>query len=275
MMEMEADRMRDLSLDDRDIATELRVVQEERNQRIESDPGALFSEQRDAAQYLNHPYGRPVIGWMDEVEALELADALAFYETYYAPNNAILIVAGDVDPDEVRDLAEEHYGPLEPTEALPERVRPQEPPQLAERRLTFEDARVAQPYLVRTYLAPERDPGAQEEAAALTLLAEILGGGQTSELATRLQFGTGEALYTSAFYSGTVARRHDLRSRRRAGAGHFAGGGGGRAGPRDRRASSRRASIQSSWSASRPGSAPTRSIPRTACARSPTVTAGR
>ena len=203
MMEMEADRMRDLQLDDRDIATELRVVQEERNQRIENDPGALFSEQRDAAQYLNHPYGTPIIGWMHEVENLSLEDATSFYDRYYAPNNAILIVAGDVTPEEVRALAEEHYGPLEPTEDLPERVRPQEPPQLAERRLTYEDPRVAQPYVIRTYLAPERDSGAQEEAAALTLLAEVLGSGQTSELNTRLQFGTGEALYTSAFYNGT------------------------------------------------------------------------
>ncbi len=204
MMEMEADRMRDLQLDDRDIATELRVVQEERNQRIENDPGALFSEQRSAAQYLNHPYGRPIIGWMDEVEALELEDALEFYETFYAPNNAILIVAGDVTPDEVRALAVEHYGPLETTENLPERTRSQEPPQLAERRLTYEDPRVAQPYVIRTYLAPERDPGDQDEAAALTLLAEILGDGQSSELARRLQFGTGEALYASAFYDGTA-----------------------------------------------------------------------
>ncbi|WP_375260673.1 M16 family metallopeptidase [Palleronia sp.] len=203
MMEMEADRMRDLQLDDRDIATELRVVQEERNQRIENDPGALFSEQRDAAQYLNHPYGRPIIGWMHEVEALELDDATSFYERYYAPNNAVLVVAGDVTPEQVRDLAEEHFGPLEPTEDLPERTRPQEPPQLAERRLTYEDPRVAQPYVIRTYLAPERDSGAQEEAAALTLLAEVLGSGQTSELNTRLQFGTGEALHTSAFYNGT------------------------------------------------------------------------
>ena len=203
MMEMEADRMRDLDLDGRDIATELRVVQEERNQRIESDPGALFSEQRDAAQYLNHPYGRPIIGWMHEVEALTLEDAVEFYETYYAPNNAILIVAGDVTPDEVRALAEEHYGPLEPTEDLPERTRPQEPPQLAERRIVYEDPRVAQPYVVRTYLAPERDPGDQRKAAALTLLADILGNGQTSELNRRLQFGSREALYTSAFYRGT------------------------------------------------------------------------
>ncbi len=203
MMEMEADRMRDLELDDRDIATELRVVQEERNQRIETDPGALFSEQRDAAQYLNHPYGRPVIGWPQEVEALTLEDAVSFYKRYYAPNNAILVVAGDVTPDEVRRLAETHYGPLEPTEGLGRRVRPQEPPQLAERRLTYADPRIAQPYVIRTYLAPERDPGDQRKAAALTLLAEVLGGGQTSELASRLQFGTKEALFTSAFYRGT------------------------------------------------------------------------
>ena len=203
MMEMEADRMRDLQLGDRDIETELRVVQEERNQRIENDPGALFSEQRDAAQYLNHPYGRPVIGWMSEVESLKLEDAVAFYDRYYAPNNAILIVAGDVTPDEVRTLAEKHYGPLEPTEGLGPRVRPQEPPQLTERRLVYENERVAQPYVIRTYLAPERDPGAQETAAALTLLAEVLGSGQTSELASRLQFGSQEALYTSAFYNPT------------------------------------------------------------------------
>ena len=203
MMEMEADRMRDLQLDDRDIATELRVVQEERNQRIENDPAALFAEQRDAAQYLNHPYGRPVIGWMHEVAALELDDAVSFYRRYYAPNNAILVVAGDVTPEEVRALAEEHYGPLEPTPGLTERERPSEPPQLSERRLTFKHPRIAQPYVVRTYLAPERDPGDQETAAALTILAEVLGSGQTSELATRLQFGTGEALYSTAFYNGT------------------------------------------------------------------------
>ncbi|SPJ23375.1 M16 family metallopeptidase [Palleronia abyssalis] len=203
MMEMEADRMRDLQLDDRDIATELRVVQEERNQRVESDPAALFSEQRDAAQYLNHPYGRPVIGWMDEVESLELEDAVSFYERFYAPNNAILIVAGDVTPEEVRRLAEEHYGPLDPSADLEERTRPQEPPQRAERRLTYEDPRIAQPYVIRTYLAPERDAGDQREAAALTLLAQVLGSGQSSELNSRLQFGSGEALYTSAFYNGT------------------------------------------------------------------------
>ncbi|RVV98185.1 insulinase family protein [Mesobaculum littorinae] len=203
MMEMEADRMRDLQLADRDILTERKVVLEERNQRIENEPGALFSEQRMAAQYLNHPYGKPVIGWRAEIEELDLDDALAFYRTYYAPNNAVLVVAGDVAPDEVRALAEEHYGPLAPTENLAPRVRPQEPPQRAERRMVYEDARIAQPYLTRSYLAPERDPGDQDRAAALTLLAAVLGGSpQTSVLGTNLQFATREALYTSAYYDG-------------------------------------------------------------------------
>ncbi len=202
MMQMEADRMRDLQLDGTDILTERLVVLEERNQRVENDPGALFQEQRSAAQYLNHPYGIPVIGWKHEMENLTLDDALAFYRTYYAPNNAVLIVAGDVDPDEVRAMAETHYGPLERSADLPDRARPQEPPQTAERRLVYDDPRVAQPYVIRTYLAPERDPGDQDEAAALTLLAEVLGAGQTSELSRRLQFGSGEALYASAFYNG-------------------------------------------------------------------------
>ena len=203
MMRMESDRMRDLALTEDDIGTERDVILEERNQRVENDPGALFQEQRQAAQYLNHPYGTPIIGWKQEAQTLGLEDANAFYRKFYAPNNAILIVAGDVDPAKVRTLAETYYGPLEPTPGLGERVRPQEPPQLAERRLTFTDPRVAQPYVIRSYLAPERDAGAQTEAAALTLLAELLGGnGATSVLGQKLQFEKQTAIYTSAFYSG-------------------------------------------------------------------------
>ncbi len=128
VMEMEADRMRDLQLTDDQVLPERDVILEERSQRTENDPGALFSEQRDAAMYLNHPYGIPIIGWRHEMEALTREDALEFYRTYYAPNNAILVVAGDVEPAEVERLAKEHFGQLEPTEDLPERVRPQEPP---------------------------------------------------------------------------------------------------------------------------------------------------
>jgi zinc protease len=204
MMQMEADRMRNIRLTEDDILTERDVILEERNQRTDSDPGALFGEQRNAAQYLNHPYGVPIIGWRHEMEQLDMEDALEFYRTFYAPNAAILIVAGDVDPAEVEALAKEHYGPLEPTQDLPERVRPQEPPHLAERRLKYEDPRVSQPYVIRSYLAPERDSGDQETAAALTLLADILGGSSaTSVFGRALELENPKAVYTSAFYRGT------------------------------------------------------------------------
>ena len=202
MMQMEADRMVNLRLDDDEIATEREVIIEERNQRVENSPAALFREQKDAVQYLNHRYGVPIIGWRHEMEALGREEALAFYERFYAPNNAILVVAGDVTPEEVRALAEEHYGPIPANPDLPARTRPMEPPQTAERRLIYRDARVAQPYVSRSYLAPERDSGAQETAAALTVLAEVLGSGTTSVLAEALQFDSQIATFTGAFYSG-------------------------------------------------------------------------
>ena len=202
MMSMESDRMKNIRLTEEDILTERDVILEERNQRTENNPGALFNEQLNAAQYLNHRYGVPIIGWKHEVQGLDLQDALSFYETYYSPNNAILVVSGDVEPQEVRRLAETYYGAIPANPDLPKRLRTQEPPQTAERRLLFRDARVAQPYVSRSYLAPERDPGAQEGAAALTLLAEILGGGTTSYFTEKLQFDTQVATYTGAFYRG-------------------------------------------------------------------------
>lgn len=204
MMKMESDRMVNLQLDEEDILTERDVIIEERNQRIENNPSALFREQQGAAQYLNHRYGVPIIGWQHEMVDLSLADALDYYKTYYAPNNAILVVAGDVTPDEVRDLAQEYYEPIPANPTLPERNRPQEPRQLAERRILFQDARVAQPYLQRSYLAPERDSGDQKTAAALTILADVLGDGTTSILNEKLQFDTRTAVYTGAYYGGTA-----------------------------------------------------------------------
>jgi len=202
MMKMEADRMRNLRLSQEDIATERDVILEERNQRTENNPRALFGEQMSAAQYLNHRYGVPVIGWKHEMEELDMEDALSFYQTYYAPNNAILVVTGDVDPAEVKALAETYYGVIPANPDLPERVRSQEPPQTAARRLTFKDARVSQPYVHRSYLAPERDAGAQEKAAALYLLAELLGGSTTSYLNEKLQLEQQLAVYAGAFYRG-------------------------------------------------------------------------
>lgn len=205
VMRLEADRMRDLNLTEEDVVTERGVILEERNQRTDNDPGALFSEQTRAAQYLNHPYGIPIIGWRHEMEKLSRQDALDVYRTFYAPNNAILVVAGDVNPDDVRGLAEKHYGPLAPTPGLAARIRPSEPPQLAERRLTYADPRVAEPYVMRTYLAPERNPGDQQKAAALTVLAELLGGSGTTSVLTRaLAFDDPKATYASAFYDGTA-----------------------------------------------------------------------
>ncbi|GFE49129.1 peptidase M16 [Roseobacter cerasinus] len=202
MMRMESDRMRNIRLTEENIATERDVIIEERNQRTENNPNALFGEQMSAAQYLNHRYAVPIIGWMHEMETLDMQDALGFYETYYAPNNAILVVSGDVTPEEVRALAETYYGVIPANPDLPERIRTEEPPQTAERRLIYRDARVAQPYVRRSYLAPERDPGAQGTAAALTFLAEILGGGTTSYLTDALQFDTQVATYSAAFYRG-------------------------------------------------------------------------
>ena len=203
MMELEADRMRDLRITQEDILVERDVVLEERAQQLESSPSAVLNEQIAAALFQNHPYGIPIIGWRHEMEALTLEDALSFYRRFYAPNAATLVVAGDVSPEEVRALAVEHYGPLAPTPDLAERARPQEPEQKAERRVMYEDPRVANPYVARTYLAPERDAGDQEEAAALTLLAELLGGSSATSLMGRvLEQEEGAALWTSAFYAG-------------------------------------------------------------------------
>ncbi len=203
MMKMEASRMDGLALVPEDIATERDVVIEERNQRTDNDPGALFAEQRRAAQYLSHPYGIPIIGWKHEAEALTLEDAVAFYEQHYGPNNAILVVAGDVNPDDVRKLAETYYGVIPPNPNVEPRKRVIEPPQLAERRLSYADPRIGQAYVIRTYLAPERDAGAQDEAAALTLLSELLGGSATTSFfAEKLQFESQTAIYSAAFYSG-------------------------------------------------------------------------
>ena len=202
MMTMEADRMKNIRLTPENIATERDVIIEERNQRTENNAQALFGEQLSAAQYLNHRYGTPIIGWMHEMEELDLDDALSFYELYYSPNNTILVVSGDVTPEEVRTLAEEHYGPIPRNPDLPDRLRTEEPRQNAERRVIFRDARVAQPYITRSYLVPERDNGAQETAAALTILSEILGGGTTSFFTEKLQFDTQVSTYTAAWYSG-------------------------------------------------------------------------
>lgn len=203
VMKMEADRMTDLVLSDAVVLPERDVILEERNQRTDNDPGALFREQIDAALYLNHRYGIPVIGWRREMEGLTREDALAFYKAHYAPDNAILVVAGDVDPAEVERLAREHFGPI-PAAGVKERVRPGEPPQLAPRRIEMADARVRQAYVMRRYIVPSRRSGGDPQAAALSMLGEVLGGGGvTSRLAKGLVLGDRVAINAGAWYSGS------------------------------------------------------------------------
>lgn len=206
MMSMEANRMRNLRLTEEEVATERQVILEERAQRVDTSPGALFNEQVSAAVYLNHPYRRPIIGWRHEMVELSLEDARSWYDTYYYPNNAVLIVAGDASPEEVRTLAEQYYGPIPANPDIPSveaRMRPSEPPHIAERRVIYEDPRVANPYVSITYQAPERNAGDQEDAAALTLLAEILGGsGFTSVLPRELQLEDERSLFVGAYYGG-------------------------------------------------------------------------
>ena len=202
MMKMEADRMTDIRLTQEDIISERGVILEERNQRTENNPRALFGEQMNAMMYINHRYGVPIIGWKHEMEELDMDAVMDFYADHYAPNNAILVVSGDVTPEKVRELAEQHYGPIPANPAIEPRDRSAEPPQIAAKRVKLTDPRVSSEYVFRSYLAPERDPRDQEKAAALTLLAELLGGGQTSYLTEKLQFEEQTAVFTGAFYRG-------------------------------------------------------------------------
>lgn len=202
VMRMEADRMRNLNIGPDDWKAERQVVLEERAQRTDSDPAALFGEERSAVQFYNSPYGRPVIGWRQEMEALTRDDAIAWYDAHYAPNDAVLVVAGDVTADEVKALAQQYYGPIPAKPDAARKPRPQEPVQRAERRMQMQDARVPQPVLTRSVLATERNPGDQKRAAALTVLADLLGGSsQTSVLGKALML-SGKAIYAGARYDG-------------------------------------------------------------------------
>lgn len=200
VMRHEADRMTNLVLSDEVVLPEREVVLEERRSRVDNNPGARLGEMIGAALYLNHPYRLPVIGWEHEITALNTETALAFYRRWYAPNNAILIVAGDISGAEVRALAEEHYGTI-PARALPERRRIEEPTQHAPRRVTMKSAQVRQPSLRVTYLAPSYAGAGGEHAYALQVLDEILGGGATSRLYRALVVEQGLAASAGSGYN--------------------------------------------------------------------------
>ena len=204
MMEFEADRMTGLELSDEVVRPELLVVLEEQNMRVANNPGARLGEQMEAALYLNHPYGRPVIGWRHEIEQLDRAGALDFYRRFYSPNNAILVVAGDVTPDEVRTLAEETYGKVPRVAEMKPRIRPQEPVQEAPRTVTLADPRVTQPSVSRYYLVPSSTTARPGESEALDVLAHILGRGSNSRLYQALVVDKGLGVNAGASYDGTA-----------------------------------------------------------------------
>ena len=199
-MELEADRMQNLVLDERDVLPERDVVLEERRERTENDPASLLSEQLDAALYTAHPYGKPVIGWMTEVSRLTRADAMDFYSRHYQPNNAILIVAGDVAPAEVKSLAERYYGVLRNKTSPPQRDRVEEPPPTAERRVIMRDERAGSPVWQRQYLTPPARKLSPREENANMILAEILGGGTQSRLYQTLTVKKKLAAFAGAWF---------------------------------------------------------------------------
>jgi len=199
-MRLEADRMTGLVLDDAAVLPERDVILEERRMRIDNDPSALLREQLIAGLYLNASYHNPTIGWEHEMRGLGTADALAFYRDWYAPNNATLIVAGDVETAEVRVLAERHFGPLA-ARSVPPRLRLEEPPHYAAIRLEMKSPRAAQPSWRRFYLAPSYRAGATQHVYALQILAEILAGSADSRLHKALVLDKKLALSVGAGYS--------------------------------------------------------------------------
>jgi len=201
VMELEADRMMNLRLLPDEINTERNVILEERRTTVDANPLSILSEQMFAALYLNDPYHRPALGWEHEMEKLSLNDAATFYKRFYAPNNAILVVAGDVTAEEVRPLAEATYGQNRPR-GIAERVRAHEPPAVAARRVRFEDPRNTAPLLLRYYRTPGYKTGRTGEAESLDVLAWIAGGDDTSRMYRKLVEGK-IAVTAGAKYDGT------------------------------------------------------------------------
>jgi zinc protease len=175
MMDIEADRMNGLVLTPEIIGAERDVVIEERRQRTDSNPQGILSEEVTATLYQNHPYRIPTIGWQNEIENLTFEDAMAFYRRFYAPNNAVLVVAGDVDEATVRTLAEANYGKVPRGPDLPPRTRPAEPRADTARTVTLHDPRVGIPSFSRNWVVPNYRTAAPGEAEALDLLSVIKG----------------------------------------------------------------------------------------------------
>ncbi len=203
MMEYEADRMANLVLTEELVAPEREVVLEERASRIDNNPGSQLAEIVSSALFVNHPYSVPIIGWEDEIKQLTLNDAIEFYDQYYTPNNAILVVAGDVEADEVRTLAEATYGKIARRAEPPVRDRPKVQRLLGERIVTLSNERVQQPSTQKSWIVPSELTSKDDESLALSVLSNVLGGGATSRLYKNMVVEDQIATSAGAWYSGT------------------------------------------------------------------------
>ncbi|HHJ17560.1 MAG TPA: insulinase family protein [Gammaproteobacteria bacterium] len=199
-MELEADRMRNLTIPDDEVLKEVRVVMEERRMRTEDNPQSLTYEQFNATAYASSPYRIPVIGWMDDLENLSVDDLKDWYRMWYAPNNATLVVVGDVDPDEVYALAKKYFGPLKPSKIAP--LKPRKEIQQRGRKDIKVEAPAKLPYLLMGYKAPVLLTAEQDwEPYALEVLAGVLDGGDSARLASELVRGATLAASAGAGYS--------------------------------------------------------------------------
>jgi zinc protease len=199
VMKLEAERMHDLVITDEQVTPEREVIIEERRMRVDNSPAAQLDEQVNAVLFLNNHYRLPAIGWLSEMRGLTAEDARRFYATWYAPNNAILVIAGDVEVARVRALAETYYGPI-PAHPVPAHEALAEPPKLASTRLEMTSGHVASPQWSRAYLAPSYTEESGKPADALTVLAEILGGGESARLYQALVIEKKLAVSASAGY---------------------------------------------------------------------------
>jgi len=204
IMRRESDRMENLILTDEVIGPERQVIIEERRMRTDNNPAAMLGEEARATLYLNSPYRNPVIGWKQEMEALNREDAIAFYNRFYTPNNALLIIAGDVTPEKARELAIATYGTVKQRAQTPPRIRPQEPVSRTMRAVTMHDARVTEATYQQYWVVPSYHNAQPGEAEALDLLGEILGGGNRSRLYQHLVVEKGIAASVGSGYQGTA-----------------------------------------------------------------------
>ena len=198
VMSLEADRMKNIKIIKKEFESERTVVLEERYSRVDNNPSALLSEQINASLFMNHPYRKPIIGWEHEIKNLSLEDVMSFYEKYYAPNNAIIVICGDANINEVIKIAKKYFGPIKPSK-IEERLWTSEPTQHAPRGITLKSENTAIPVFRRHYLAPTYTKS-KKEALTLEVFTEIFGNPSTGMLFEEFVKNKKIATTASAYY---------------------------------------------------------------------------